>query len=342
MSRNPSSLPLLAACAVALLALPANANDGLLSIQTVSTALVGDGHPKVIVELRASVAELRVELSATDGTVASLKRSRVRPGRYELVLKHRPGTVEWTGFLEVREKEETQSLPLSFETTLLAAPSIRVADDAVDLPNRRLAVSVDRDGGTLEVRVLSDEGEALAHFTQAFDALKAGELRHVTWSQPDAARVLRIDVRATDAHGLYADVELYPWRIDVPHEDVLFETGRALIREAETPKLAHSHTALAQALSRYGRFAKVQLFVLGHSDTVGDAGSNQALSEARALAIARWFRQRGVRVPIHYAGAGESRLLIPTADEVDEPENRRVEYIVAVEPPSGIVWQKLK
>ena len=34
-----------------------------------------------------------------------------------------------------------------------------------------------------------------------------------------------------------------------------------------------------------------------------------------------------------YDGVGERALKVKTADEVDEPKNRRVDYMLGVEPP---------
>lgn len=335
--------------AICLLALgfafshPTLANGSVVAVEVVPTALAGQDVPRLVVVLKQPVASWSVVLTATDGSRVERTFNRPRPGRTEIALSHQPGTVTWTGRLSVSFGDDgEQGMPLSFDTTLQSAPKLSLPEKAVDLEKRTVSVAVDRAGGSLEVRVLSDEGVELAHFTRAFDQAKAGEPRVVSWPQPADARVLRIDVRAIDQHGLYSDLELYPWRIDVPHEDVLFATGQAEVTQQESPKLERSLVSLNEALSKYGRFAKVRLFVAGHTDTVGDAASNQALSEARALAIGRWFRKRGVKVPISYAGLGESTPLVPTADETDEPRNRRAEYIVAVEPPSGVAWLPVK
>jgi outer membrane protein OmpA-like peptidoglycan-associated protein len=74
---------------------------------------------------------------------------------------------------------------------------------------------------------------------------------------------------------------------------------------------------------------------------------NQELSTRRAQALARWFRGHGLRLPIAYSGMGERALKVKTADEVDEPRNRRADYMLALEPPrfksSGATpsWTKL-
>ena len=54
------------------------------------------------------------------------------------------------------------------------------------------------------------------------------------------------------------------------------------------------------------------LYVAGHTDTVGNAGYNLKLSQARAQSLGRWFRQRGVRIPIAFEGFGETALKVQT------------------------------
>ena len=73
--------------------------------------------------------------------------------------------------------------------------------------------------------------------------------------------------------------------------------------------------------------AEVQ--VTGHSDTVGSAEDNDALSQKRAEEIMSLLVSRGFDRSIMSAvGRGERELKQPTADNVDSPVNRRVEVIV--------------
>ncbi len=66
--------------------------------------------------------------------------------------------------------------------------------------------------------------------------------------------------------------------------------------------------------------------VYGHTDTVGSASSNQALSERRAQAVANYLTSRGVSsARIRWQGFGETQLKVQTGDGVNEPLNRRVE-----------------
>ena len=69
--------------------------------------------------------------------------------------------------------------------------------------------------------------------------------------------------------------------------------------------------------------------VIGYTDTLGDRPFNQALSLSRAKAIRGALVRDGVDSgAISIAGRGKLDLLVPTADHVAEPRNRRVEITV--------------
>jgi outer membrane protein OmpA-like peptidoglycan-associated protein len=148
-----------------------------------------------------------------------------------------------------------------------------------------------------------------------------------------SGEAIRITVTAWDEHELPARLELSPWSYDLPHEDVVFQSGSAEITLLEAPKLEATYGDLEQVLARYGAVVEVRLFVAGFTDTVGSATSNQTLSEARARAIAAWFRERGFTGRIDYQGFGEAVPKVPCADETPEERNRRALYLLAAEAP---------
>ena len=66
----------------------------------------------------------------------------------------------------------------------------------------------------------------------------------------------------------------------------------------------------------------------GHADRSGPVGYNQRLSERRAAAVKGALVREGVAEgTIQTAGRGENENLVPTADGVREPRNRRVEIV---------------
>jgi iron complex outermembrane receptor protein len=73
----------------------------------------------------------------------------------------------------------------------------------------------------------------------------------------------------------------------------------------------------------------VQITVTGHTDTVGSASYNQGLSERRAASVKQTLVADGVAGgEITTIGVGKTGLLVPTADGVREPQNRRAEIVL--------------
>ncbi len=90
-----------------------------------------------------------------------------------------------------------------------------------------------------------------------------------------------------------------------------------------------SEAQLAQVVQRAAERPGGEIQVTGHTDTSGPAEANDALSLQRARAIRDLLITRGFKADLIEAiGRGERELLIPTADEVNEPRNRRAEIVV--------------
>jgi outer membrane protein OmpA-like peptidoglycan-associated protein len=69
--------------------------------------------------------------------------------------------------------------------------------------------------------------------------------------------------------------------------------------------------------------------VVGYTDTLGGEGYNQQLSLSRAEAVCGKLVSDGVTVSgISIDGRGKLDPLVPTGDQVAEPENRRAEILV--------------
>lgn len=86
---------------------------------------------------------------------------------------------------------------------------------------------------------------------------------------------------------------------------------------------------LEQVLDALKTRAGAEFFVVGHTDTVGSVEGNDRLSLERAKTIVKTLISKGVpENRVEAVGRGEREPLIPTADEVNEPRNRRVEILV--------------
>ena len=72
-----------------------------------------------------------------------------------------------------------------------------------------------------------------------------------------------------------------------------------------------------------------EVTVIGHTDRVGSIETNDVLSLKRAQRVRADLVLRGVPAnSISAAGRGEREPVVPTADDVSEPRNRRVEISV--------------
>lgn len=75
-----------------------------------------------------------------------------------------------------------------------------------------------------------------------------------------------------------------------------------------------------------GSYPAAEITVIGHTDRVGSLESNDALSLQRAETVRKLIEQSGIQATVlEVAGRGEREPLVPTADEVAEAQNRRVE-----------------
>jgi hypothetical protein len=91
---------------------------------------------------------------------------------------------------------------------------------------------------------------------------------------------------------------------------------------------------IAQAAEDYRQGGSPQISVTGHTDTSGSAAYNLELSQQRAAVVANELMREGIpATDIVTLGRGEEGLLVPTADGVREPRNRRVEIVVPQAPP---------
>jgi iron complex outermembrane receptor protein len=71
-----------------------------------------------------------------------------------------------------------------------------------------------------------------------------------------------------------------------------------------------------------------ELVVTGHTDTVGSDAYNMRLSRRRAESVAAELEKQGIKSSeIEIVAKGKKDLLVPTADGVREPQNRRVQIV---------------
>jgi outer membrane protein OmpA-like peptidoglycan-associated protein len=100
-----------------------------------------------------------------------------------------------------------------------------------------------------------------------------------------------------------------------------FETGKATIN-------ADSQPQLDQVAAMMKASSALKIEVGGHTDNVGDAASNQKLSEARAQSVMAALVQRGVAAARMTAkGYGQAVPIADNRSEDGRAKNRRVELV---------------
>jgi outer membrane protein OmpA-like peptidoglycan-associated protein len=214
-------------------------------------------------------------------------------------------------------------------------PPLKVVLDrsSVDLDKHQFVVRLSREADRVELSVLDEYGAPIAEEEIDFKGRRAGSPLRITWRPTSDDPVAKIELTCWDKFGYYAGIRLVPWSLFIPHEEVNFATNSADIEASEEPKLEASLKEILAGVEAHKDLGSISLFIAGHTDTRGTAQHNQELSRRRARSIAVWFKSRGLTLPVHYAGFGESAPLVKTEDEVDEPKNRRVDYVLSVESP---------
>ncbi len=105
--------------------------------------------------------------------------------------------------------------------------------------------------------------------------------------------------------------------------NVTFATGQ----DSLNPNFFQVLDSVAIVLNKY---PKTLLDIDGHTDSVGDEASNQALSERRAVTVARYLNSRQVDSRrLQVIGFGESRPIADNASDAGRAANRRVEIRIS-------------
>ena len=284
------------------------------------------------------------------GKSVHLDHGAARAG--ERILLPLPGPGHYAGQLVTTFRDGNRvTNTLEFDAVVAGGTmSLGYARDHLDLDAHRLEFTLTRPAGRAELRVIADDGAELATGSAQYKSERPGTWLPIQWTPTRAGNVLELVVTATSADGVSVVATLVPWSVRVPHDEVVFESGKSEIRPSEEAKLDASYKKIVDAVAEVRKAEPklpVRLFIAGHTDTVGSAADNRKLSLARARAIGAWYHQRGLPLPIAYAGFGEEALKVKTPDETDSAANRRADYIVGVEEPQvarGVraEWLKLQ
>lgn len=104
--------------------------------------------------------------------------------------------------------------------------------------------------------------------------------------------------------------------------DVLFDTGKSELKSGAATNLAKLASFLNQYMDR-------SVLIEGHTDSVGNEGYNQALSQRRADSVKVWLMKQGVNSDrLVTSGKGEISPVSGNDSASGRQMNRRVEVII--------------
>ena len=178
-------------------------------------------------------------------------------------------------------------------------------------PKQDLIVLLQDDGGTVGRAIVSNTAGTL----ELTDA--RGATRVAKDAAPTAVQILGED----ETQEIFGDaLAALP---QSPEHFMLFFRFESEELTDESRRLVH------EVLQKIEGRKVPDVIVLGHTDTTGSATSNFGLGLQRANKIRALLISAGLDASaIQVISSGESELLVPTADEVLEPRNRRVEITV--------------
>ena len=139
-------------------------------------------------------------------------------------------------------------------------------------------------------------------------------------------------IERDDLEALHMDIPLIPTGTEgaIKLENVFFDLGKSTLREESFVELNKLYGFLKENES-------IRIEIGGHTDTRGDAQSNQVLSQNRAKAVYDYIVDKGIsKERMNYKGYGQQKP-INTDEEIEQlstieekerahQENRRTEY----------------
>jgi outer membrane protein OmpA-like peptidoglycan-associated protein len=180
---------------------------------------------------------------------------------------------------------------------------------AVEPPSDRVVLLPDENGKVGKVVVITAGAEQL--LATAYAGAKVLASGKIELATEDAASV---ELRYGAALGAQ------------PQKAITYTVYFVSGSEELTPE---SIPVVAELKAELTRRAAPEVTVIGHTDRVGKLEANDVLSIKRAQILRIMLIAQGVpATAIEAAGRGEREPLVPTADEVAEPKNRRVEISV--------------
>ncbi|HUT78997.1 MAG TPA: OmpA family protein [Polyangia bacterium] len=220
------------------------------------------------------------------------------------------------------------------------ALAVQLTKNDIDLAARTISFRLNRPAESAELTLLDEAGNQVAERVEVYGGAPAGTVLTISWPElPKNVENYRIDLKFSDIDDFWVGLSICRFQGYIPHEEVVFESGKWEIRPQERSKLDEATPRIIEMVKR-SKACDDQgnaLYVAGYTDTVGSLADNRELSRKRARAIAEYLLAGGLakkKISVYVRGFGEEVLAVSTGDSVDEERNRRADYIVSNFPPA--------
>ncbi|MFV8753688.1 OmpA family protein [Nannocystaceae bacterium ST9] len=287
------------------------------------------------------LAEVKVKITGSDGSELSKTVSIKANKPTKITWKQKDRQVSYDIEIEANEAFTNGSFEVQKPIAGGKKGAFELLSDRTDIVDRQtIKYKTPFTISSRTLQVFDTDGDLITEKLITDEVIEAGQTFEMKWNTD--REVFMIKVTGEDDTGFsYTDTRV-PWAVDIPHTEVNFDSGKAIIKPDEEPKVAEAFAVLVHELAGLDKAnlavngnLSAQLYIVGYTDTVGNGGDNQKLSEDRAKAIAKYFFDKGAWCEIYYAGMGERGLAVETGDSVDEVRNRRALYILGVQKPAG-------
>ena len=201
------------------------------------------------------------------------------------------------------------ALPIIVISVIVALTGKEEKPPVAEAPGSRVVLIPGADGQTGAVVIRSAGGETV--LDRPYAAADVSGRGTVALLQQDAAAIRERFGAALDAQ---------------PARPVSFTVYFVTGSDELTPESRQTFDRIKAELAQR---SVPDIIVIGHTDRVGTLEYNDKLSLVRARAVRSALVAAGITADrIQEAGRGEREPVVPTADEVAEPRNRRVEINV--------------
>lgn len=301
-----------------------------------------DGDPAVLV-LQATdfVKKGNITIKSSSGKTFNRGIGRLNPGgQLRVPIKDSLGSHSYTATITaVGTSGAKVTIPLKFKAVRVKPIKLKIDRDSVNTAKGQLTFTSNVGVNKILVEVYNDEGKKIGSEEVSFDN-KSGK-QTLKWQTTGKVGALKLT--AYDEAGFWTSLLLEPWWIEIEHKDIIFDFGKDTWQAAEEQKLVDSLKEIKKQIKKIKRIKRsakntpnMRLYIAGYTDTVGSKAENRKLSAARAHAIAKWFKKKGVKMQIYYQGFGEDALAVKTPDNTAEAKNRRAIYVLGnATPPTS-------